>query len=201
MTKKNATIVGDDEPSTDLPQHLQTRAGSAQPPTGKTRETAAEAAARIRAEREGGTRPRALDGTTKRLEVFGEIPGYHLAILNDEDNRLYQAQLHGWAFVDADEIGGVNENVTSFNTDPGERVRFVVGTKKNGEALHAYLMKLPEEIWQDDQQAHHARDQYVDAQIRGGHAPGETTDDQESRYNVRTTVDQIGLRRQPSNPS
>lgn len=146
------------------------------------RETAAEAAARIRAEREAGTRPRRLDGFSLKLQVYGEVPGYQLAIMNDDRNRIAECRMHGWEMVQADEIQGVNANVSSYNTDPGGMVRFLVGTKDSGEPLYGYLMKLPKEIWDDDMAQRQAFNQRNDDLIKSGSVPNENAADREQRY-------------------
>lgn len=158
------------------------------------RETATEAAARIRAERERGERHRVLGGFTKKLEVFGSLPGWHMAILNDVDNRLQEALAHGYDFVDRGEIDSTNVNVVSYNTDPGSRVRFVVGQKSSGEPSYAYLMKIPDEIHADDMLARETVNRRVDDGIRAGkmHAPGDTAE-QGTVY----TPKQVGINYDP----
>jgi hypothetical protein len=155
---------------------------SVQPGQPARRESAAEAAARIRAERDTGARPRNLNGMTLKLEVHGTVPGYQLAVINDDKNRIREVQMNGWQFVQDDEIDGVNANVTSFNTDPGSLVRFAVGTKENGEPLYGYLMKLPLEIWEEDQAAKEQQNAKVDSIIKRGRIPGESDDERDGRY-------------------
>ncbi|MDE2022548.1 MAG: hypothetical protein KGI71_06595 [Patescibacteria group bacterium] len=160
-------------------------------------ETAKEAADRIRREREAGVRPRAMNGLTQKLQVHGQLPGYRMAIVNDDRNRVPELEHFGWVMVDADEIKAVNGNVTSYNTDPGNRVRFTVGTKENGEPMYAYLMKLPEEIWQEHQDEQERLCARVDAQLMRGRIPGEQDEAREERLTKVSGVEsrmQQGLR-------
>jgi len=148
----------------------------------KRRETAEEAAARIRAQRASGERDMGLNGFTKRLEVGGSIPGFTLRIIEDDVDRLDRAVRHGYDYVQSDEIrtGG---NVTSFNTDVGSRVRFVLGKRRDShEPLYGYLMKIPDEIYSEDMAAHESVNRRIDDGIRRGHAPGESKEDLEGRY-------------------
>ena len=178
----NRIISGMDSDDDDAPAVSQTPKSEVNENTSVPRETAAEAAARIRAERAAGTRPSRLDGFNLKLQVYGTVPGYQLSIMNDDRNRIAEAQMHGWAMVQASEIEGVNSNVSSYNTDPGGMVRFLVGTKDTNEPLYGYLMKLPQEIWDDDMAQRLAFNQRNDALIKGGGVPNENAADREQRY-------------------
>lgn len=125
-----------------------------------------------------------LDGRVEKLKVYGAIPGYHLHIFNDDGARLDEAQRHGYAFVKRTEIRNVGRDVASFNTDPGENVRFVVGKRDNGNVMYGYLMKIPEEIFQEDQQTQEAFNAGIDGAIRGGKVgtDNEATTDTKQRY-------------------
>lgn len=121
-----------------------------------------------------------LNGRALKLEVFGEIPGHHLYIAKDEGARLMLMENAGYSFVEAGELQGFGAQ--AHNTDPGSRVRFVLGVKGSGEPMYGYLMKIPEEFWQQDQAGIERTNREIDAQIKGGKI-GETqgTDD-ERRY-------------------
>lgn len=138
----------------------------------------AEEIAQIRANRQP------LDGRVEKLKVYGAIPGYHLHIFNEDGARLDEAQRSGYAFVKRKEIQNVGRDVTSFNTDPGENVRFVVGKRDNGNPMYGYLMKIPEEIFMDDQMALEAYNAGVDGAIRRGGVgtKDEATVDAKQRY-------------------
>ena len=109
-----------------------------------------------------------FNGTQAKLTVNNQIPGYHMHIFNDEPGRVQTAIDGGWEFVTPDEVGGVKDSVTSGNTDLGDKVRFLVGTSEKGDGLYAYLMKIKEEWWQEDQAEIQKRNDRVDDAIRGG---------------------------------
>jgi hypothetical protein len=113
-----------------------------------------------------------FNGTQGKLQVGGTVPGYHLHIFNDTPGRITAAQENGYEFVSPDEVGGTTENVTSRNTDIGEKVRFLVGAGEKGEPMYAYLMKIKEEWWIEDQAQLQERNDKTDAAIRQGKTPG-----------------------------
>ena len=115
-----------------------------------------------------------FNGTQGRLTVEGNIPGYHMHILNDDGNRIQDAQANGYEFVAPSEIEGVSDNVTSRNGDIGDsRVRFLVGTKERGEPMYGYLMKIRQEWFDEDQADLQAKNDKIDAAIRKGQITGE----------------------------
>lgn len=114
------------------------------------------------------TRRSAFNGTRGKLQVGHQIEGYHLHIFNDTPGRINQAQESGYEFVSPTEVGGVTTNVTSRNTDIGDKVRFLVGTGETGEPLYAYLMKIKQEWYEEDQAELLKRNERTDAAIRGG---------------------------------
>ena len=114
----------------------------------------------------------AFNGTRGKLSINGQIPGYHLHIFNDTtEGRIQQALETGYEFVSPEEVGGVTTNVTDRNTDIGDKVRFLVGSA-DGKPLYAYLMKIKQEWWEEDQKAMQERNDKTDAAIRGGKIDG-----------------------------
>ena len=81
-------------------------------------------------------------------------------------------QENGYEFVHPNEVDGVTENVTSRNLDLGDKVRFLVGAGEKGEPMYAYLMKIKEEFWLEDQAQLQERNDKTDAAIRQGKTPG-----------------------------
>lgn len=127
------------------------------------------ALARTEVERPKAERKRnVFNGTQAKLTVNAEIPGYHLHIFNDEPGRIQTALDGGWEFVKPEEVGGVGERVTSVNTDLGDKVRYLVGVAEKGDGLYAYLMKIRNEWWEEDQEEMQKRNDLVDDAIRGG---------------------------------
>ena len=124
---------------------------------------------RTEVERPTSTRKRnVFNGTQGKLTVNSQIPGYHLHIFNDEPGRIQTAIDGGWEFVKPEEVGGVGERVTSVNTDLGDKVRYLVGVGEKGDGLYAYLMKIREDWWQEDQEEMQKRNDIVDDAIRAG---------------------------------
>lgn len=156
MSKLNQTVVAGLETSESTLADIARSMGPAA--------NASEKAAELRK-----TRRRPLNGLTEKLKVYGEVPGYHLHIANDDGNRLVEVQAAGYDFVSSTEITSVNGNLTSFNTDAGGRVRYVVGTDPQGEPMYGYLMKIPQELFEEDQLELEKRNQQVDLAIRSGH--------------------------------
>lgn len=106
-----------------------------------------------------------LNGRALRLQVFGTIPGYHLYIAKDEGARLQLMIDAGYDFVSPSELQGFGAQ--AHNTDPGDKVRFVLGAN-GSEPLYGYLMKIKEEFWLEDQAALERVNRDIDDQIRGG---------------------------------
>ena len=115
-----------------------------------------------------------FNGTRGKLAIEGEIPGYHLHIMNDDRTRLQDATDNGYEFVSPDEIKGVSENVVSRNGDLGDsRVRFLVGSQENGQPMYGYLMKIRQDWFDEDQAELQAKNDKIDNAIRKGTVTGE----------------------------
>lgn len=123
------------------------------------------------------TRRGAFNGTEAKMKVERSIPGYHMHWLNDYAGRIQQAVQGGYEFVTADEVGSmVNSNITDRNNDLGEKVRMLVGHNEEGGPLYAYLMKIPDEFWREDQQKIQDRNDQIDTAIRKGKVPGASSE-------------------------
>ena len=109
-----------------------------------------------------------FNGTEGKLTIGHQIEGYHLHIFNDSPGRIQQALDAGYEFVTPDEVGGTKENVVSRNTDLGDKVRFLVGRNEEGSALYAYLMKIKQEWYEEDQGTLEQKNSLVDEAIRAG---------------------------------
>lgn len=143
---------------------------STKPLTPEQKKERAEAKAMIRnnTERGGRTSRKSFNGTEGKLKVNHQIDGYHLHIFNDSPGRIEQALDVGYEFVSPDEVGGVGVGTVSRNTDIGDKVRFLVGTDDKQNAQYAYLMKIRNEFFEEDQAALQARVDKTDAAIRQG---------------------------------
>lgn len=86
-------------------------------------------------------------------------PGYVRRWVNDEGNRIANAEELAYDFVLDTSIQGTGE---------GSRVSRLVGTKANGEPLRAYLMETPEEEYRAGQADKEAHNRQIDDAIMQG---------------------------------
>jgi hypothetical protein len=86
-----------------------------------------------------------FNGSMKRLEVHGEIPGYKTQWSNDEGSRIATLIRYGFDFVKKGEIG-LNDRVVDANQAVDDKVKRRVGSGDGGP-IYAYLLKCPNEIW------------------------------------------------------
>lgn len=111
-----------------------------------------------------------FSGKDKKLQAYTEklvAAGWHCHWFNDTEGRIARALQAGYQHVAKSEVM-LNPSLTPLNNDPGELVRVAVGGDANGQPLYAYLMKLPEELWQEDQAAQQAGLDEVDKAISRG---------------------------------
>lgn len=114
------------------------------------------------------TKRSSFNGTEGKLRIGNEIEGFHLHIFNDGPGRIEQALNVGYEFVSPSEVGGTSTNVVSRNTDIGDKVRFLVGVDAQNEPQYAYLMKIRQELFEEDQGILQSRNDIIDEAIRGG---------------------------------
>lgn len=85
--------------------------------------------------------------------------GYTRRWVNDDGNRI----------ANADELGYDHVSDTGLKTSgPGSRVSRLVGTKANGEPLHAYLMETPDELYAEGLAEKEAAARQIDESIKAG---------------------------------
>ena len=98
-----------------------------------------------------------------------EDAGWHLHIFNDEGARIQEALEGGYEFVTRDEVdNSLADKVVPMNTDLGEKVRFRVGNKEDGDGMFGYLMKTPMEWHLEDQKMLQEKNNRIDEAIRSG---------------------------------
>jgi hypothetical protein len=147
----------------------------------------------LRESREDGTAPRErendLGGLSLQLDVRGEIPGYKLAWVNDEDGAVEQRLEMGFDFVVQDELYAKQAKIVPDEEITSVISRFVKGTRNDGQALRAYLLKCPEDQWQEiESRRYRAADKW-DADIRRqAEDPGQGTG-LRSLKNLRSDID------------
>lgn len=88
-----------------------------------------------------------------RLEV-PVVPGYSCRWINDQDDRINRATNGGYEFLLRTDFPnyGLTESMPG-NTDLGDKVSRIVGTARAGGPLRAYLMKIKQEWFDEDQAA------------------------------------------------
>jgi hypothetical protein len=79
--------------------------------------------------------------------------------VNDDGNRIAELRELGYDFVSETGIQ---------TSDPGSRVSRLVGTKANGEPLHAYLMETPDELYAEGVAEREAANRQIDEAITAG---------------------------------
>jgi hypothetical protein len=143
-------------------QELEKRFGLDQPQPGATVRTAAQREARQM------PRQRIPAGLPRPKLTATPMLGWHLHWMNDDGQRLIEAQQGGYEFVSEEETKLDQVAPTPANSDLGTRVRKVVGKQENGEPMYAYLMKIPQNFYDEDQLALQAQVDRIDATIRTG---------------------------------
>lgn len=147
----------------------------------------------LREAREDGTAPRErendLGGLTLQLNVRGEIPGHKLSWVNDEDGGIEHKLELGFDFVTQDELNARQAKIVPDEEITNVISRFVKGTRSDGQALRAYLLKVPEDLWADiEARRYRAADKW-DADIRRqAEDPGQGTGLRSLR-NVKSSID------------
>lgn len=99
-----------------------------------------------------------VGGHALKLTAPGRA-GYTRRWFNDDGNRIADAQELAYDFVHE---AGVQ------TSGPGSRVSRLVGTKTNGEPLHAYLMETPNELYAEGVAEKEAHNRQIDDAIIAG---------------------------------
>ncbi len=128
----------------------------------------AHALVRKESQRDGDERERPADlgGLRLQMGVHGDIPGYHLYWENDENGAIEQLLLEGFDFVTQDELQDREAKIVPDLDISSVMSRFVKGTRTDGSALRAYLMKCTDDVWANRERQRHAMADEWDRQIR-----------------------------------
>ena len=134
----------------------------------KAARVAAVAAREKRAGRAGAVRERDPDlgGLRLKLAVIGEVPGHHMYWENDADGKVEELLFDGFDFVAPGEVRRSSDVVSDM--DLSGRISRYVGRREDGSPLRAYLMKCPQEIWDNREKAKMVQVDDWDNQIRNG---------------------------------
>lgn len=139
---------------TDQPRRRRvpqtTESGATSPAAGEGAVKAAPSTSRRRRKTVGGFNDKLAaplrEGETRRW-------------VNDDGNRIAECRELGYEFV----------SETGIQTaDPGSRISRLVGTKANGEPLHAYLMETPDELFAQGVAEQEAANRLIDESIAAG---------------------------------
>jgi hypothetical protein len=115
-----------------------------------------------------GPKPDAAPSTRRRRAKIGEFAlklsapsreGEVRRWVNDDGNRIAQMRELGYDFVSEKGIQ---------TADPGSRISRLVGTKANGEPLHAYLMETPDELHAEGVAEKEAANRMIEEAINAG---------------------------------
>jgi hypothetical protein len=147
----------------------------------------------LREQREAGTAPRErendLGGVGLQLSVHGEIPDHKLAWVNDENGGVEAKLQQGFDFVVQSELDAKQAKIVPDEEISSVISRFVKGTRTDGQALRAYLMKCPDSIWAEiESRRYRAADQW-DADIRRQAEDPDRSAGLRSLKNLRSEVD------------
>lgn len=104
-------------------------------------------------------------GVARQKLAVPERPGYKRRWINDDGSRLQQALAADYRYVEDPSIKVGDDNGNS-STD--SRISRVVGKKKNGQEMRAYLMEISADLYREDQKAKQAEIDEVDRAIRKG---------------------------------
>lgn len=111
-------------------------------------------------------------GFRSRLQVSDSFPGYVLRWFNDVDGRIQRAQDAGYVFVKAEEVSSLGEHqIHQDNSDLNGNVSKVVS--RGEPVIRAYLMKIKEEWYQEDQREKEKVNKRTDDALRQGRPGGE----------------------------
>jgi len=122
--------------------------------------------------------PRRSMSTARQRFSTPEIPGWHLHWFK-EDNVPLAIDAY-YEFVDRNEVNMNQLNVAldgkSTGTDLGSRVSLIADKTESGTPVRAYLMKIPEEYWLEDQKEIERRNSGIMQAIFGDEAKIDTGD-------------------------
>jgi hypothetical protein len=113
-----------------------------------------------------------------KLQVEDKIKGYVLRWFNDVDGRVQRAQDGGYEFVDPKEVPRLGQGALhQDNSDVNSKVSKVVSRGKQ-VPIRAYLMKIKEEWYNEDQKKKEQVNQQIDDALRGGEPGGNVVENQ-----------------------
>lgn len=147
----------------------------------------------LREQRKEGTaqreRENSFGGLTLQLYVHGEIPGYHLVWENDDNGAIETRLMQGFDFVTQDELYAKQAKIVPDEEISSAITRFVKGTRSDGQALRAYLLKIPDEMWEQLEAERYAAADAWDRAIRRQAEEPDRESGMRSLKHLRSEVD------------
>jgi hypothetical protein len=121
-----------------------------------------------------------------------QFPGFVTRWFNDQDDRIQRAEDAGYLFVNRTEVGQVGDkdvsNGKTGNTDLNSKVSRVVGRTAQSQPIRAFLMKIPHELYNEDQAAKEEVNRRVDDAIRAGKSGGAAIENQYGNVEISKTA-------------
>lgn len=147
----------------------------------------------LREQRKEGTAPRerenSFGGLSLQLHVHGQIPGYNLVWENDDNGAIETRLMQGFDFVTQDELYAKQAKIVPDEEISSAISRFVKGTRSDGQALRAYLLKIPDDQWAEIEKIRHEAADNWDRAIRQQAAEPDREAGMRSLKHLRSEVD------------
>lgn len=144
-----------DEPETPVHPHIQ-HVGDITGNSGTVVEPSAMRGDRPTERPDPSPRGRIPLGTPRQKLTYPSREGYVRRWLNDQRNRIHDAELAGYQFVEEEQDGRQ------------VKVSRLVGSKEDGSPMMAYLMEIRQEFYDADQAEKQKPIDEFDAQLRRG---------------------------------
>lgn len=121
-----------------------------------------------------------------RLSVQALEKGFVYRWFNDQDDRISRAVAAGYEFAKPEEIGGVGDKeVHGGNSDLNSKVSKVVGRTGENKPIRAFLMKLRDEWYAQDQSKKEETNRLVDQAVRANKAGGASVENQYGKVDLQ----------------
>ena len=109
-----------------------------------------------KASRSNRTQRVPVSGNRELLTVIGKDPYFHYRWVLDVDDageRIQRFKMAGYEFVNTHEIEGHGTRQVDRPNEEGSIVKKPTGTTPHGVPQYLYLMKIPYDLFEEDQQA------------------------------------------------
>lgn len=105
------------------------------------------------------------DFSGRRLKLGAKpIPGFHQCWINDTGTNLEENVEQGYQFVTRADQG--RPSIPGRGQDLGDHIRASAGTQDNGQPLYAYLMKIPDLLFEEGMRSIETRNKQVQDSLR-----------------------------------